>query len=712
MIGSSKKVMLTWSVILVLSLSVATAMTTFSNDDISSSTNPDLAVYEENLTMSDDPRVGEETQITIPIHQQGLTDARAYHDGDYGEYDFHLDRSKTIDIKVKVAAVSGEPVSDTGFRAKLDGETLVSKDITPGYEVVTIQDVSVSQGEHTLRVAQTTDGYHENLKFDWIKFGDIHREAELFDRTGSYTGDPEGGYDQIFPHGIEAKLYVDGEKIDELERIGTDSRYLPRLDNVSFGPSDSTLNFIPNGEEKVVSFRWKPESPGHHELKINITANYREEDSDYDNNEFEKTIILDDAEPERPHVGFENDPEVPEASEDIKFTDTSVDPDGDIVRWEWTFGDGETSTEKDPVHSYSDDGVYTVKLTVIDDDGLTNFTEKDITVTNNGPEAQFSVDPNEPYNGEEVRFTDRSEDVDGEIVNWTWTFGDDSVSYSQNPEHSFEDDGSYDVRLEVTDDDGSTSGITREIDVKNRQPEAEIEVYREIDVSLRVAGVPNNTVTAVISHHGNVLADLEATRTADEPDTDNCTILLQKDESYDLELKYEAEIEGANPTWVYFSSTNESDDVFVTFNTENGYEQTRDIVIDEMLTDVVKGERNCVFSAEHSSDSDGKIESYVWDFDDGSSDIGEEVSHEFEETRRYNVTLKVIDDDGAEDMDSVDVEVSDGADKKVGESSALPVSEYISQGGIEAGTILIAVGISLMMIFFSVGLVYYMDEKQ
>ncbi|NQZ09327.1 MAG: PKD domain-containing protein, partial [Algicola sp.] len=64
----------------------------------------------------------------------------------------------------------------------------------------------------------------------------------------------------------------------------------------------------------------------------------------------------------------------------VSYTDTSTDSDGSVVNWAWDFGDGNTSTEQNPSHTYTADGSYTVALTVTDDDGATNATSQVVAV--------------------------------------------------------------------------------------------------------------------------------------------------------------------------------------------------------------------------------------------------------------------------------------------------------------------------------------------
>ena len=64
----------------------------------------------------------------------------------------------------------------------------------------------------------------------------------------------------------------------------------------------------------------------------------------------------------------------------VDFTDESSAPESEIVSWQWDFGDESGSTEQNPTHTYSEDGTYTVSLTVTNDSGLDDTSASDVTV--------------------------------------------------------------------------------------------------------------------------------------------------------------------------------------------------------------------------------------------------------------------------------------------------------------------------------------------
>ena len=149
----------------------------------------------------------------------------------------------------------------------------------------------------------------------------------------------------------------------------------------------------------------------------------------------------------------------------VSFVDASTPGNSDINNWSWDFdGDGvnDTSGVGPHTYTYASPGTYTVSLTVTDENNLTSSKETDVTVeeyTETGPAASFSFSANFL----EVTFTDISAAGNGEIITWSWDFGDGSTSTEQNPIHTFEEDGTYSVSLTVTDENSLVDTYTGSI---------------------------------------------------------------------------------------------------------------------------------------------------------------------------------------------------------------------------------------------------------
>ncbi len=81
-----------------------------------------------------------------------------------------------------------------------------------------------------------------------------------------------------------------------------------------------------------------------------------------------------------PRVNFTWSPQHPTAKEPIQFTDLTIcyDADGICNSWLWDFGDGNTTTIQNPVHSFLDHTEYTVRLTVTDGSGFTCSISKNL----------------------------------------------------------------------------------------------------------------------------------------------------------------------------------------------------------------------------------------------------------------------------------------------------------------------------------------------
>lgn len=146
------------------------------------------------------------------------------------------------------------------------------------------------------------------------------------------------------------------------------------------------------------------------------------------------------------------------------FTDTSTDSDGNIVSHSWNFGEGTTSSDQHPTHTYESSGTYLVSLTVTDDGGASNTTSQQVEVVdptqqNTPPVASFTstcIDLS-------CSFTNTSTDHDGDRLSYSWSFGDGSTSTATNPSREYHAAGEYTVTLTAddgTDTDTATASVT------------------------------------------------------------------------------------------------------------------------------------------------------------------------------------------------------------------------------------------------------------
>ncbi|MCK4969687.1 MAG: PKD domain-containing protein, partial [Thermoplasmata archaeon] len=129
----------------------------------------------------------------------------------------------------------------------------------------------------------------------------------------------------------------------------------------------------------------------------------------------------------------------------------STDPENQIANFYWSYGDGESDTGSTVTHTYGDDGWYTVRLTVIDEDSTSSYVEMVVKVLNRDPVAKTEVNPSEVMTLEDLTFSGgSSKDDDGTVLWYRWDFGDGTTGYGMTIAHAYTDNGEYTVTLTVT----------------------------------------------------------------------------------------------------------------------------------------------------------------------------------------------------------------------------------------------------------------------
>ncbi len=125
----------------------------------------------------------------------------------------------------------------------------------------------------------------------------------------------------------------------------------------------------------------------------------------------------------------------------VQFADQSTGASG----YQWQFGDGTTSTEQNPVHTYTHPGTYTVTLVASGADYGSVYMQKPgyITVTD-PPTVGFSTNVTAGLTPLAVQF---NESVNGSVQYYYWQFGDGATSFDRNPVHVYSEAGKYTVSL-------------------------------------------------------------------------------------------------------------------------------------------------------------------------------------------------------------------------------------------------------------------------
>jgi len=173
----------------------------------------------------------------------------------------------------------------------------------------------------------------------------------------------------------------------------------------------------------------------------------------------------------------------------VTFTDASDAKGSTLVSWAWNFGDAystainpNSSTEQNPVHTFTRRGIYEVTLSVINQNGCPSQVVKTKKVyINSIPEVHIL--PSTPDCAtQSITFLDKSTTLDGTINKWLWTFEDSNASAAnktsilKNPTHTYTQPGTYKVKLQVTTDSSCVSALDSIMVTVYPQPKADFKL--------------------------------------------------------------------------------------------------------------------------------------------------------------------------------------------------------------------------------------------
>jgi len=312
----------------------------------------------------------------------------------------------------------------------------------------------------------------------------------------------------------------------------------------------------------------------------------------------------------------------------FQFVDMSF---GNPTSWMWHFGDGSGSSEQNPVHTFGTDGVYQVCLTIQNADSSC-YSEycREIVVQNDTTScmSQFSYFADSSQNQHLIQFVDLSE---GNIDSWFWDFGDGASSVDQNPVHAYNTTGFFNVCLTVQGTDGNCfSNSCQTVVVQNDSATciAQYTYYPDSSqspFSLQFVDLSYGNITNWFWEFGDGTSSYEQ----------NPMHTFAQEGVYEVCLT----INGTNcqSAWC--------EEVLVAQGTDCYNYFTYQSVGNEFQ-----------FSGFHSTNIPAN---YTWDFGDGATGEGQQVTHTYNNPGMYYVSLMTWDDNACEAVSSQMVVVGD-----------------------------------------------------
>lgn len=366
---------------------------------------------------------------------------------------------------------------------------------------------------------------------------------------------------------------------------------------------------------------------------------------------------------------------------EVDFTNTTVEGESFV----WDFGDGNTSTDESPIHTYAEEGDYTVVLTATNSCGTT--TSSMVVSINALPTAGIDAETTSGCGPLTVQFNDASS---SNVTSWSWTFegGNPAASTDENPIVEYNMPGTYNVQLEVTSVAGTDMVVINDFIEVIGVPTAEINY--DVDGNVITANNGGSGASSILWTIDNAeITDEQLIYTFPENGTYTVNLTTENDcgtdtESIEVEIDvYPEAMFDALPLvvcvgeevqlidnsknaeeklWTIFGAdpmTSTDDSPIVTYENEglytinllvsNQYGQSSKNFIDVVnviglpTASFVGTQADNVVDFQ-STASNATV--YAWDFGDGTTSNESNPSHTFETNGTFEVTLTVSNECG------------------------------------------------------------------
>ncbi|MBB6613188.1 PKD domain-containing protein, partial [Pontibacter sp. Tf4] len=397
---------------------------------------------------------------------------------------------------------------------------------------------------------------------------------------------------------------------------------IPTAQAASFRLDGAPIAFSPMPSNPALSYAVQLVSAGRHYLKADVKFNAVAYGTIMDRSRFKTQEsygyalhagVVDDR---NQQISFDADLQCGDKT--ISFSAQTKYP---VLSWLWHFGDGNTSTEQFPTHTYDEPGDYDVTLTTVGNDLYNCNSEISTTITLNiAPKAVTTIAAENTCLGNTVRFTAASTPLTGPtaVTEWEWHFGDGTTSSEQNPTHTYQEAATYAVRLVTR----TAAGCHDEIVLPN------VTVY-----PLPVAAFQSSPACqsqAVTFTDQSTVADGGAIT------------------SWLWEFGDGATSSEQHPTYTYSSA--DEYQVSLTVTSQNGCvkKTTKTLVVHPLAPAQFTFANTCAGQALTFTNTTAPVPglTYSWDFGDGTTSVLSSPSHTYTTADNYTVTLTATTQDG------------------------------------------------------------------